>query len=121
MFAIAALLDGRMGLVCDLRLGHDSNGELSATSNSIDLDNGRIRRKTSNVSVFTGRLYQSGDRINAEERSIPMMSSEIASRGTDEHNPALLNTIDVQASTEGIKLQDIGNAGSYKRNYIKRA
>lgn len=79
-FAIAALLDGRMGLVCDLHLGHDSNGELSAASNGIDLDNGCIRRKTSNVSVFTGRLYQSGDRINAEERNIPMTSSQIASR-----------------------------------------
>lgn len=53
-FAIAALLDGRMELVCDLHLGHDSNGELSAASNSTDLDNGFICRKTSNVSVFTG-------------------------------------------------------------------
>jgi hypothetical protein len=79
-FAITALLDGRMGFVCDLHLGHDSNGELSAASNGIDLDNGRIRRKTSNFSVFTSRLYQSGDRINAEERNIPMTSSQIASR-----------------------------------------
>ena len=36
-FAIAALLDGRMGLVCDLHFGHDSNGELSTASNGIDL------------------------------------------------------------------------------------
>ena len=79
-FAITALLDGRMGFVCDLHLGHDSNGELSAASNGINLDNGRIRRKTSDVSVFTSRLYQSGNRINAEERNIPMTSSQIASR-----------------------------------------
>lgn len=79
-FAIAALFDGRMGLVCDLHLGHDSNGELSAASNGINLDNGYVRRETSNVSVFTGRLYQSRDIINAEGRNIPMTSSQIASR-----------------------------------------
>ncbi|OCK98758.1 uncharacterized protein K441DRAFT_684762 [Cenococcum geophilum 1.58] len=95
-FAVAVLLDGRMGLVRDLHLGHDSNGELSAASNS--------------SSVFTGRLYQSRDRINAEERDIPMTSSQIASRSTDEQNPALLSTIDVRDSTEGIKLRDTGSA-----------
>jgi hypothetical protein len=83
-------------------------------SNGTDLDNGRICRKTSNVSVFTSRLYQSGNKINAGERDIPMTSNQIASHSTDEQNPALLDTIDVQGSTEDIKLQDTGNAGSHE-------
>ena len=47
-----------------------------------------------------------------------MTSSQIASRSTDEQNPALPHTIDVQDSTEGIKLPNAGNAGSHERNHI---
>ncbi|OCL13150.1 hypothetical protein AOQ84DRAFT_124757 [Glonium stellatum] len=120
-FAVAALLDGRMGLVCDLRLGRDSNGEFSATSSSINLDNGRVQRKNSNASLFTGRTYHSGGRISTEEQNVPMMSSQIAKQNNDEHNPMLFNTIDVQAGAEGIQLQDTSNSSSYGRNYINRA
>lgn len=58
-FAIAALLDGRMGLVCDLHHGLEDMAQVSGPGKSGESDTGQ--RQSGNPSHFTSRLYPAGD------------------------------------------------------------
>ncbi|KAJ9668818.1 hypothetical protein H2201_001064 [Coniosporium apollinis] len=58
-FSVAALLDGRMGLVCDLHHGLEDTAQASGPGKSVGSGTGN--RQSGNPSLFTSRLYPAGD------------------------------------------------------------
>ncbi|OMP81405.1 hypothetical protein BK809_0002398 [Diplodia seriata] len=106
-FAIATLLDGRMGFVCDLDLGK----RLSKTSKPLepgDFVNGSSgHRMTLKSSIFTSRLYPRDERAAAIEQDT-------------EHYKPTFDTVNVRSGDMDATLHGISDPVRYTQNLVNQ-
>lgn len=110
-FAVAALMDNRMGMVCDI--GGRSR-QSSCTSSATELSSpGTTLGTPAGPSIFTGRDPHGSSQINARRRG--------SNRSGSSATAVPFNAISIQSPTEGFELRDTSNERSHERNIINRA
>lgn len=104
-FAVAALLDGRMGLVCDLEIASESN-KTAKSLEPKDFARGSSRhRATIGSSIFTSTLYPRSDHMTAMEQ---------------DHYIPIFDTVNVRCGDLEATLQGIGNPVRYHQNFVNQ-
>jgi hypothetical protein len=110
--AIAALLEGRMGLVCELHYGRTvgGNGPIDV---HVDID-GPEKGATTSASIQASCIndYQAG--INLPERNMARMHRPFV----QERNPATFHTISVRSNNQCINLQNTDDDRTYDQHFI---
>lgn len=111
--AMAALLEGRMGLVCELHYGRKANHEdLSEALNGVQ-EQSTSREEHSNISFSrshdTAKMDVSEHRLSGVYSSFPY----IQERDTEQ-----FNTIAIRSNHHGTQVQDVDDHRSHDRNLI---
>ncbi|KAF2185099.1 hypothetical protein K469DRAFT_750598 [Zopfia rhizophila CBS 207.26] len=112
---VAALLEGRMGMVCDLRFGCDIGTDtfLDARFQS----RGRPHRATTKASILTNRASEPEVSMDVAERSSTTTRRSNRLCG-DEQETSHFDAVDVQANYEVISLQGTDDHSTYNNSQI---
>lgn len=114
-FAVAALLDGRMGLVCELQVGHDYEGSAS----SADVVGGVCHGNESRTSCFTNTLCPANDPTAGRGSSVQVETPNLDIRSED-HDTLTFSAISVQNDTRATSLHQTTNPVHHERNLINQ-
>ncbi|OJD32718.1 f-box domain-containing protein [Diplodia corticola] len=105
--AIATLLDGRMGLVCDLNLENESIKVAKPLEPGAFANGSSGHRTTVKSSISTSRLYPRDDQAAAIEQD------------TEHHKPAF-DTVNVRSGGMDATLHGIGDPVRYTQNLVNQ-
>ncbi|KAF2474668.1 uncharacterized protein BDR25DRAFT_280115, partial [Lindgomyces ingoldianus] len=112
--AIAALLEGRMGMVCELRLGHDSWENLS----EIPMEShGHPCRSSAQSSIHTSGASEFEVSMDVADHG-SFVRPYSSRRSADEQEQTSFNSIDVQSNHDAISLQGTDDQNTYGQNWI---
>lgn len=106
-FAVAALLDGRMGLVCNLDIEADSNYAANPLVPGDFVESSSGHRTTMRSSIFTSRLYPKIDRATSVEQ------------GAENYVPSF-DAINVRSGDTDATLQGVSDPVRYIQNFINQ-
>ncbi|PSN60599.1 hypothetical protein BS50DRAFT_579124 [Corynespora cassiicola Philippines] len=112
--AVAALLEGRMGLVCELRYGRNQDSD-----NPVDIhveSKGISCRTTSKTSVATNRANEIDTGGNTTDRTVTARQDA----QTRKHQHIAFNSVDVQANRQAVSLQGTDNDQTHHANLINQ-
>ena len=112
--AVAALLEGRMGMVCELRYGR-SSAEPCAGDKCVEGD-GYPPRKAAPPSLPTGETSDLQDAIDSAEHTSPRVLHSFPYV----QNPDLdsFDTIELKTHNQGVNLRGTDNISNHDRNLI---
>ncbi|KAF2683493.1 hypothetical protein K458DRAFT_478370 [Lentithecium fluviatile CBS 122367] len=114
--AIAALLDGRMGMVCELHYDHKAEPD-----NSIETHvetQGHPYRTAANASIATSRESEFEARVDAADNS--SLSQRRGRQHHEERNRTPFDSVDVQSNYEAVSLQEINDRRMYVQNHVNQ-
>lgn len=106
-FAVAALLDGRMGLVCDLDLERKSKEAARPLEPGVFMDSSSGYRTTVKSSIFTSRSYPQDARTTTVEQDA-------------EHCRPAFDTVNVRSGDMDATLHGIGDPVRYTQNLVNQ-
>ncbi|KAL1643453.1 hypothetical protein SLS58_004811 [Diplodia intermedia] len=106
-FAIATLLDGRMGFVCDLDLGKRPSKTTEPLEPGDFVNGSSGHRMTLKSSIFTSRLYPRDERAAAIEQDT-------------EHYKPTFDTVNVRSGDMDATLHGIGDPVRYTQNLVNQ-
>ncbi|KAH7062058.1 hypothetical protein B0J12DRAFT_224651 [Macrophomina phaseolina] len=106
-FVIAALLEGRMGLVCDLELTGDSECTAKSLEPGDFVESSAGHRTTMKSKIFTSGLYPRDDRATSAQQNA-------------EHHAPAFDTINVRSGETDATLQGISDPVRYIQNFVNQ-
>ncbi|KAH7132097.1 hypothetical protein B0J11DRAFT_556914 [Dendryphion nanum] len=108
--AIAALLEGRLGMVCELRFD-DTYGTQGSVK--VQSQTGPSCPTTSKSSVIASRIYESNKSTNPADHS-----TAITHRFTDQYIWPSFNSVDIRSNYDAISLQRTDDKRMHDHNWI---
>ena len=112
--AIAALLEGRMGLVCELHYGRTIRGN-DPVEVHVDVDGQEKGTASASIQTSCVNDYETG--MNLQGRSIARMHRPFV----QERDPASFDTISVRSNNEHINLHNTNDCRTYDQHFINHA
>ena len=112
--AIAALLEGRMGLVCELHYGRTIRGN-DPVEVHVDVDGQEKGTASASIQTSCVNDYETG--MNLQGRSIARMHRPFF----QERDPASFDTISVRSNNEHINLHNTNDCRTYDQHFINHA
>jgi hypothetical protein len=111
--AVAALLEGRMGIVCELQYGRATTDESSVET--YEKDSGRYERTITKTSIHTSHINEVIEHekhtLLGHARSIPYVQ---------ERGAKAFNSIGVRSNDQDISLNGTDDHRTYDQNFINR-
>lgn len=116
--AVAALLEGRMGMVCELRYGRPNLQGATSSGDTYVKGDGYIPWMNTQPIVITGDTHDLDNAINSTETTL----SRVLQRCTFVQDPALdtFNAIELKAHSQGFNLGDTDDDSTHERHLINR-
>ncbi|KAF1971464.1 hypothetical protein BU23DRAFT_183013 [Bimuria novae-zelandiae CBS 107.79] len=108
--AVAALLEGRMGIVCELRFGQKPNPH-SPVEILVGSHDQPYRTIPSGASISSSRMGDLGFGVNAADREL------IFGDVSDSRTP-YIESVDVQSNYQAVSLHGVHDQRTYAQNYI---
>jgi hypothetical protein len=112
--AVAALLEGRMGIVCELRFGQTSGSE-SPVEVEVET-NTHAYRTTTKASILTSRASEFGDGLDVSDQVLTT-----SHRPGPRRNWTNFSSVNVQANHDAVTLHGTDNHRTHDRNWINHA
>ncbi|KAF2655351.1 hypothetical protein K491DRAFT_429898 [Lophiostoma macrostomum CBS 122681] len=109
--AVAALLEGRMGIVCELRFGQASGSE-SPVEVEVET-NTHAYRTTTRASILTSRTSDFGDGLDVPDHVL-----STTHRSGPRRNWTNFSSVNVQANHDAVTLHDTDDHRTHNRNWI---
>jgi hypothetical protein len=112
--AIAALLEGRMGMVCELHYGRAAADDRPMETHDMDTGHhGRTITKTSIQTSHANEVTEYGERALIEQhRGFPYIQ---------ERDATIFNAIGVRSNGQNVSLQNTDDHGTFDQQFINRA
>lgn len=111
--AVAALLEGRMGMVCELRFAQKPSVGLSEDI-SAESNDRPYQTIASSAPNPTSHVYGFGTGIRASDRR------DMFNQSSNSHRP-YIESVDVQSNYQAVSLHRINDQRTHAQNYINQA
>ncbi|KAF1942685.1 hypothetical protein EJ02DRAFT_344890 [Clathrospora elynae] len=112
--AMAALLEGRMGMVCELRYGRTTEDE-SPVEVYVESDE-HPSKTTTRTSILTSHANEFEDHVDLGERNLDRLRR--SSPYVQERDPLSFNAINVRSNHQDVNLRGTDDHRTYDRHFI---
>ena len=108
--AVAVLLEGRMGIVCELQFGRETGGD-SPVEISVESQDQPFRVMNRGASLLSIQTGSSEPGINTTNRCAIFAESSNVSK-------PFIESVDVQSNYQAMSLRGVNDRRTYARNFI---